>query len=96
MNEQDYAQELFNLSRANGRKVCVIEKAWASDVASYIVELENLVKIQNERLAEALIDNVLSTTNEEILKEVAEEYGDSNTEADIMKRIIECTKQEKE
>jgi len=42
----DYAQELFDLSRLTPKEkaTVMIERAWAGDVAAYIVQLENEIK----------------------------------------------------
>ena len=89
---QDYAQELFNLSRSAGNKTAVIEKLWAGDVAKYITELESTVNIQKRKLAELMIENVLSTSDGDILQEVFDEYDNKDFIANKMRKIIDDTK----
>lgn len=47
-----------------------------------------------ERLANELIDNIISVSDEEILKESEEDYGDSEYEANIVRNIIKDAKAE--
>jgi hypothetical protein len=90
---QDYAQELFNISRSKkGNKTAVIEKLWAGDVAKYITELESTINIQKRKLANLMVEDVLRTSDEDILQEVFEEYGNEDFIANKMKSIIESAK----
>ena len=89
---QDYAQELFSLSRSAGNKTAVIEKMWAGEVAKYITELESTVNIQKRKLSELMIENVLSTSDDDILQEVFDEYGNKDFIANKMRNIIKGAK----
>ena len=63
---QDYAKECFELSRDSDdlNQTEVVEKAWLSDVANYIVKLENFVRFQeSERV------RILSTGRSDIEQE---------------------------
>ena len=91
---QDYAQELFNLSSSAGNKTAVIEKLLAGDVAKYITELEATVNIQKRKIAELMIENVLSTSDDDILQEVFDEYGKKDFLANKMRKIIKEAKNE--
>jgi hypothetical protein len=52
------------------------------------------IQIQLERLADALIDDIINTPDDEILQEVKEDFGDSNYEADKVRKMIEKIKGE--
>jgi transcriptional regulator CtsR len=45
-----------------------------------------------KRLANAIIDNVVNTSDEDILQEVLEDSGNSDNESNIMKSIIKGVK----
>jgi hypothetical protein len=94
--KQDFAQELFNISRSSGDKTVVIAKLWAGDVAKYIVELESTSAIQKRKLAELMIENVLSTSDDDILQEVFDKHGSKDFIANKMRSIIEGAKNTKQ
>ncbi len=52
--KQDYAKELFNLSRSpdkedldkrEGYYHCIVGREWCSDLSNYIIALENKIKL---------------------------------------------------
>ena len=92
--KQDYAQELFTMSRSAGSKTVVVERMWAGDVAKYITELEEMVNVQKRKLANLMVEDILKTSNKEILQEVFEEYGDKDFLANKMRDIIKEAKNE--
>lgn len=47
---------------------------------------------QTELFANAITDNIINTSDEEIIAEVVEDHGDPEHEADIMRRAIEKAK----
>lgn len=50
------------------------------------------IEKQLENLSDALIENIINTPGDEILKEVEEDYGDPLYEANIMRGIIKSAR----
>lgn len=64
-----------------------VRRGIGSDDFSKLTELYNF--------ADAIIDNIINTPDDEILKEVIEEHGDPEHEANIMREIISKAKEER-